>query len=155
MKHRISEFFAGLLFGVGLILAGMTDPGKVLGFLDVFGAWDPSLALVMGGAIAVGALGFALAKKRNTNFFGGALNWPSSDQIDTRLLLGAALFGVGWGMAGFCPGPALVSLGAGQTKAAVFVAFMGLGMLVYQLPKGRQPFKKALVQEGKDGLSQR
>ncbi len=155
MKHRISEFFAGLLFGVGLILAGMTDPGKVLGFLDVFGAWDPSLALVMGGAIAVGALGFALAKKRNTNFFGGALNWPSSDQIDTRLLLGAALFGVGWGLAGFCPGPALVSLGAGQTKAAVFVAFMGLGMLVYQLPKGRQPFKKALVQEGKDGLSQR
>jgi uncharacterized membrane protein YedE/YeeE len=155
MKHRISEFFVGLLFGVGLILAGMTDPGKVLGFLDVFGAWDPSLALVMGGAIAVGALGFALAKKRNTNFFGGALNWPSSDQIDTRLLLGAALFGVGWGLAGFCPGPALVSLGAGQTKAAVFVAFMGLGMLVYQLPKGRQPFKKALVQEGKDGLSQR
>jgi len=139
MKHRISEFFAGLLFGVGLILAGMTDPGKVLGFLDVFGAWDPSLALVMGGAIAVGALGFALAKKRSTNFFGGALNWPTSDQIDTRLLLGAALFGVGWGLAGFCPGPALVSLGAGQIKAAGFVAFMGLGMLVYQLPKGQLP----------------
>ncbi len=131
--NRISEFAVGLLFGIGLILSGMTDPGKVIGFLDLFGAWDPSLALVMGGAILVGAVAFALAKKLTTTFLGGALRLPSSDVIDQPLVLGSLLFGAGWGLAGFCPGPALVSLGAGQPKAAVFVLAMLAGMLVFEV----------------------
>lgn len=133
MKHRLSEFFVGLLFGVGLLLSGMTDPGKVIGFLDLFGAWDPSLALVMGGAIFVGIFAFSIAKKRTVNFFGGALRMPKTDQIDKRLLIGAVLFGAGWGLAGFCPGPALVSLFAGQAKAAIFVGFMIGGMVIFEI----------------------
>jgi uncharacterized membrane protein YedE/YeeE len=130
--NRVSEFLVGLLFGLGLLLSGMTDPGKVLGFLDLFGAWDPSLAFVMGGAIAVGLFAFALAKKRSTAFLGGAMQLPTSKDIDRRLVLGGVTFGVGWGLAGFCPGPGLVSLAAGQPKAAVFVAAMVAGMLVFE-----------------------
>lgn len=137
MKHRISEFVVGLIFGIGLILSGMTDPGKVIGFLDLFGAWDPSLALVMGGAILVGAFAFALAKKRTTTFLGGALHLPDARDIDKRLLLGSLVFGVGWGLAGFCPGPAIVSLGAGQPKAVVFVLAMLAGMLLFELSEQR------------------
>ena len=133
MKHRISEFFVGLLFGLGLILSGMTDPSKVIGFLDIFGLWDPSLALVMGGAIAVGFFAFALAKKRDVNFLGGALHLPTSSQIDKPLVIGAVLFGAGWGVAGFCPGPALVSLASGQIKAAAFVVFMLAGMQLFEM----------------------
>ena len=133
MKHRISEFFVGLLFGLGLILSGMTDPSKVIGFLDIFGLWDPSLALVMGGAIAVGFFAFALAKKRTVNFLGGALHLPTSSQIDKPLVIGAVLFGAGWGVAGFCPGPALVSLASGQIKAAAFVVFMLAGMQLFEI----------------------
>ena len=137
MKHRISEFAVGLLFGIGLILSGMTDPGKVIGFLDLTGAWDPSLALVMGGAILVGVFAFALAKKRTTTFLGGALQLPSSNDIDKRLLAGSLLFGVGWGLAGFCPGPAIVSLGSGQPKAAVFVLAMLVGMALFEWSERR------------------
>jgi uncharacterized membrane protein YedE/YeeE len=133
MKHRISEFLVGLLFGLGLILSGMTDPSKVLGFLDIFGVWDPSLALVMGGAIAVGLFAFAMAKKRTVNFLGGALHLPTSRQIDKPLVIGAVLFGAGWGLAGFCPGPALVSLASGQIKAVEFVVFMVAGMQLFEL----------------------
>ena len=133
MQHRISEFLVGLLFGLGLILSGMTDPSKVIGFLDIFGLWDPSLALVMGGAIAVGFFAFALAKKRTINFLGGALQLPTSSQIDKPLVIGAVLFGAGWGLAGFCPGPALVSLASGQIKAAVFVLFMLAGMQLFEM----------------------
>ena len=99
MQHRISEFFVGLLFGLGLIISGMTDPGKVIGFLDISGAWDPSLALVMAGAIAVGFFAFAIAKKRTVNFLSGALHLPKSNQIDKPLIIGAVLFGAGWGLA--------------------------------------------------------
>jgi uncharacterized membrane protein YedE/YeeE len=130
--HRISEFIVGLLFGLGLMLSGMTDPSKVLGFLDLFGAWDPSLMLVMGGAIAVGFFAFAVAQKRTTNFLGGALHLPTSSQIDQRLVLGSLVFGAGWGLAGFCPGPALVSMAAGQDKALVFVVAMVFGMIAYE-----------------------
>lgn len=137
MKHRISEFVVGLIFGIGLILSGMTDPGKVIGFLDLFGAWDPSLALVMGGAILVGVFAFALAKKRTTTFLGGALHLPASRDIDKRLIAGSLLFGTGWGLAGFCPGPAIVSLGAGQPKAVVFVLAMLAGMLLFELSEQR------------------
>ena len=137
MKHRISEFAVGLIFGIGLILSGMTDPSKVIGFLDLFGAWDPSLALVMGGAILVGVFAFALAKKRTTTFFGGALRLPTSTAIDKRLLVGGLLFGVGWGLAGFCPGPALVSMGLGQPKALLFVLAMLSGMVLFELAERR------------------
>ena len=133
MQHRISEFLVGLLFGLGLILSGMTDPGKVLGFLDISGMWDPSLALVMAGAIAVGFFAFALAKKRTANFLGGALHLPNSNQIDKPLVVGAMLFGAGWGLAGFCPGPGLVSLASGNLKGAVFVALMLVGMQLFEL----------------------
>ena len=131
--HRITEFFVGLLFGLGLLLSCMTDPAKVLGFLDLFGIWDPSLAFVMGGAIAVGFFAFALARKRTTNFMGGALHLPKSTQIDKRLLIGGLTFDAGWGLAGFCPGPGIVSMGSGELKAAVFVAAMLFGMAIFEI----------------------
>lgn len=128
-----AAFFAGLVFGVGLLVSGMTDPGKVQGFLDVAGAWDPSLAFVMAGAIAVGVFAFALASRRARAFLGGAMRLPQRRDIDHRLVGGSIVFGIGWGLAGFCPGPALVSLGSGEAKAAVFVAGMLAGMLAYTL----------------------
>lgn len=131
--NRIIEFVVGLLFGWGLLLSGMTDPGKVQGFLDLFGPWDPSLAFVMGGAIAVGLFAFALAKKRTRTFLGGALQLPSSRDIDKPLVVGSLIFGAGWGLAGFCPGPGIVSMAAGQPKAIVFVAAMLVGMLAFKL----------------------
>lgn len=130
---RMSEFVVGLLFGVGLMASGMTDPGKVIGFLDLFGTWDPSLALVMGGAIAVGFFAFALAKKRTTTFLGGVLSVPTNTHMDKPLVIGSLLFGVGWGLGGFCPGPALVSMADGQSKATLFVAAMLVGMLAFEL----------------------
>jgi uncharacterized membrane protein YedE/YeeE len=130
---RISEFVVGLMFGVGLMASGMTDPGKVIGFLDLFGAWDPSLALVMGGAVVVGFFAFALAKKRTTTFLGGALRFPTSTQMDKPLVIGSLLFGAGWGLGGFCPGPALVSMADGQAKAMLFVGAMLVGMLGFEL----------------------
>jgi uncharacterized protein len=129
---RAIEFLVGLLFGWGLLLSGMTDPGKVQGFLDLFGAWDPSLALVMGGAIAVGFFAFALAKKRTVTFAGGVLKLPTSRDIDQRLVVGSLIFGAGWGLAGFCPGPAIVSMASGQAKAVVFVLAMLGGMLLFK-----------------------
>jgi uncharacterized protein len=126
-----AAFGAGLVFGIGLILSGMTDPGKVIGFLDVFGNWDPSLAFVMGGAILVGFFAFALAQKRAQTFLGSALHLPQNRDIDNRLVGGSLVFGIGWGLGGFCPGPALVSFGSGQEKAAIFVAAMLGGMLLY------------------------
>ena len=131
--YRLTEFLVGLLFGLGLMLSGMTDPGKVIGFLDLFGAWDPSLALVMGGAILVGFFAFTIAKKRTTTFLGGVLRIPSNMDIDKKLLVGSLLFGAGWGLAGFCPGPALVSMADGQPKSLVFVLAMLAGMLGFEL----------------------
>lgn len=127
----VAAFAAGLVFGVGLILSGMTDPGKVIGFLDVAGKWDPSLGFVMGGAVLVGLFAFALARRRARTFLGGAMHLPASRDIDNRLVGGSLVFGIGWGLAGFCPGPALVSFGSGQEKAAIFVAAMLGGMLIY------------------------
>lgn len=128
--QRVIEFVIGLLFGWGLLLAGMADPGKVLGFLDIAGAWDPSLALVMGGAIAVGFFAFANAKKRTRTLLGQAIELPSKDRIDWRLVLGSLLFGAGWGLAGICPGPGIVLAGQGHAQGLVFVAAMVAGMLV-------------------------
>ena len=131
--HRLVEFVVGMLFGLGLLLSGMTDPGKIIGFLDIFGNWDPSLAFVMAGAIAVGFFAFGLAKKRTTTILGGALRLPTASHIDKRLIIGSTVFGVGWGLAGFCPGPALVSMASGQIQAAWFVAAMIAGMLAFEL----------------------
>ena len=127
----LASFAAGLVFGLGLILSGMTDPGKVIGFLDIAGTWDPSLAFVMGGAILVGVLAFGLAGRRAQAFLGGAMELPARRDIDARLVLGSVVFGIGWGLAGFCPGPALVAFGSGVDQAALFVAAMLAGMLVY------------------------
>jgi uncharacterized membrane protein YedE/YeeE len=134
---RITEFAVGLLFGLGLILSGMTDPGKVLGFLDLAGVWDPSLALVMGGAIAVGIGAFAVARKRTVAFLGGAMQLPTSQSIDRRLVIGSLVFGAGWGLAGFCPGPALVAAGAGHWQAWLFTLAMVAGMWVHELSAQR------------------
>lgn len=131
--YRITEFAVGLMFGVGLMASGMTDPGKVIGFLDLFGAWDPSLALVMGGAVVVGFFAFSLAKKRTSTFLGGVLRFPTNTQMDKPLLIGSLMFGAGWGLGGFCPGPALVSMADGQPKAMLFVTAMLIGMLGFEL----------------------
>lgn len=131
--YRVVEFFVGLLFGMGLMLSGMTDPGKVIGFLDLWGNWDPSLALVMGGAILVGFFAFNLAKKRTATLLGGTLRLSNDNRIDRRLVIGSLLFGAGWGLAGFCPGPALVSMADGQPKALIFVCAMVLGMVGFAL----------------------
>lgn len=133
-----ASLLAGLLFGLGLILSGMTNPAKVLGFLDLAGAWDPSLALVMVGAIAVGLVAFALARRRETTLLGLPLRLPTASAIDRRLVVGSLTFGVGWGLAGFCPGPALVALGMGELKAVVFVAAMLAGMGLFELIERRR-----------------
>ena len=128
---RLSEFIVGLLFGSGLLLSGMTDPGKVLGFLDLAGLWDPSLALVMGGAIAVGVFAFAAARRRNQSWTGEHMELPAIAVIDRRLIVGGMLFGIGWGIGGFCPGPALVALGSGLASAWIFVIAMLAGMALH------------------------
>ena len=128
---NIFGFVSGLVFGLGLILAGMTDPLKIKGFLDLAGAWDPSLALVMGGAIALGVFVFARAAKRKRSWSGATMEIPANRTIDRRLVFGGVLFGVGWGIGGFCPGPALVALGSGMGAAGIFVAAMLAGMVVH------------------------
>jgi uncharacterized protein len=133
----LTSLLAGLVFGLGLILSGMADPAKVLAFLDLAGPWDPSLALVMVGAIAVGLVAFAMAGRRDRTLLGLALKLPVARQIDGRLVGGSLLFGAGWGLAGFCPGPALVALGMGELKAVVFVAAMLAGMGVFELLERR------------------
>lgn len=124
---------AGLIFGLGLIVAGMANPAKVLGFLDIGGLWDPSLALVMAAAVAIATLGFTWAKKRKVSLLGQPLQLPTSNRIDRRLIGGSLLFGAGWGLAGICPGPALVLLGAGVFKGVIFVAAMVAGMAIFSL----------------------
>ena len=126
-------FFSGLIFGIGLIVAGMANPAKVLGFLDLAGMWDPSLALVMAGAIAVGSVAFQLTKRRTLSLLGLSLQLPDARQIDRRLIVGSAVFGVGWGLAGICPGPGLVLLGSGELFGLVFVIAMLLGMGAFEL----------------------
>jgi uncharacterized membrane protein YedE/YeeE len=132
MRLTLTSLLAGLVFGLGLIVSGMANPAKVLGFLDLAGAWDPSLALVMVGAIAVGSVAFAVAGRRTRSLIGAEMKLPSARHIDRRLVVGSTLFGIGWGLAGFCPGPALVALGLGEIKALVFVAAMLVGMGVFE-----------------------
>ena len=129
--YVLTALLSGLVFGLGLIVSGMANPAKVLGFLDLAGAWDPSLALVMAGAILVGFFAFLVAKNRTRSFIGAEMKLPTASAIDRRLLPGSALFGAGWGVAGFCPGPGLVALGMGEPKALVFVAAMLVGMVIF------------------------
>ena len=131
--NTVSAFIGGLVFGIGLIIAGMANPAKVLAFLDVAGNWDPSLALVMAGAIGVGVIAFTIAKKRKTSMLGLPMQLPNTTHIDARLLIGSTLFGVGWGLAGICPGPALVLLGTGTMKSVIFVVALLMGMALFEL----------------------
>ncbi|MDH2431487.1 YeeE/YedE family protein [Pokkaliibacter sp. MBI-7] len=142
MKN-LSSFISGLVFGIGLLLAGMANPAKVLGFLDLAGVWDPSLALVMGGAIAVGLIAFTLAKRRSYSLLQVRMQLPNSRVIDQPLVVGALLFGIGWGIAGVCPGPAIVAMGAGVPQALIFVAAMMTGMLAFELRKSHIQRKRA------------
>jgi uncharacterized protein len=130
---NLIALLSGLIFGLGLILAGMADPAKVLAFLDVEGAWDPSLVLVMGGAAGVASLAFAVARRRHLSYLGAEMQIPDSRVIDRRLVLGSLAFGIGWGMVGICPGPALVLLGSGSAKGIVFVGAMLLGMGIFAM----------------------
>ena len=132
MLKNIIGLFAGLLFGIGLLISGMTDPAKVQGFLDVFGAWDISLALVMGGGLIVALVGVQLAKRQQSSWIGTSIDMPSKTNINKKLLIGAMLFGIGWGLVGICPGPGIVLLGTGQWQAYVFIPAMIVGMLMYQ-----------------------
>ena len=133
MKYSVTSLLAGLIFGLGLMVSGMANPEKVLGFLDIAGLWDPSLAFVMGGTIIVGLVAFAVARRRTLSFLGFTMKMPANNRIEPRLVIGSMMFGIGWGIAGFCPGPALVALGAGEIKAVVFVASMVAGMMAFEL----------------------
>lgn len=136
--HIVIALLVGLLFGVGLIVSGMTDPAKVIGFLDLAGNWDPSLGLVMGGAILVGLVAFRFASGRTRSLLGDVMRLPTASQIDRRLVLGGLAFGAGWGLAGYCPGPALASLAGGSTKTWLFVVAMLAGMAIFELLERRK-----------------
>lgn len=129
----LAALISGLVFGLGLMVSGMANPAKVLGFLDIAGRWDPSLAFVMAGAIAVGSVAFWFAKRRKKSLLGLPMQIPAGSSVTARLVLGSAVFGIGWGLAGFCPGPALVAMGAGFPKAWGFVAAMVAGMIVFEI----------------------
>ena len=129
----LTAFIVGLVFGIGLIVSGMTDPSKVLGFLDLAGPWDPSLAFVMGGAILVGLLAFRIAGRRERSLLGEPLRLPTATRIDRRLVLGSLAFGAGWGLAGYCPGPALASQAAGHVEPPIFTVAMLAGMSLFEL----------------------
>jgi uncharacterized membrane protein YedE/YeeE len=140
----LASFACGLLFGIGLLISGMTDTQKVLGFLDLFGAWDATLAFVMAGAVAVSSAGFALARQRGQPAFAVRHLWPTREDVDTPLVAGAALFGLGWGLVGLCPGPALVNLAGLGVPIIVFVAAMAAGMFGYDLLRERRPTPRAI-----------
>ena len=131
--QMLMALLTGLVFGLGLILAGMTNPSKVIGFLDLAGKWDPSLAFVMGGAILVGVLAFRFATTRSQAILGGSMQMPTARDIDRRLILGALAFGAGWGLAGYCPGPALASLATDGSKPLIFTMAMLAGMVIFEI----------------------
>ena len=134
----IASLLAGLVFGLGLLVSGMANPAKVLGFLDIAGAWDPSLAFVMVGAIAVGFVAFRLARQRALSFLGAEMRLSNETGIDARLIVGNTLFGIGWGIAGFCPAPAVVAVGTGSPRALVFVVAMLAGMAIFEFIERRR-----------------
>lgn len=131
--HWLVSGLTGILFGLGLVISGMANPAKVIGFLDLSQPWDPSLMFVMAGAIAVGLPGFWWIKRRNSTILGQPLHWPDNTRVDRNLLVGAFLFGAGWGLGGFCPGPALVAAGSLMTEGLVFLAAMLAGMYAFSI----------------------
>jgi uncharacterized membrane protein YedE/YeeE len=133
MRQSISSYVAGLLFGIGLLVSGMANPATVLGFFDVAGLWNPTLALVMAGGLSVTALGYRWCLKRSGPLCAATYQLPGGTQVDARLMLGSALFGLGWGLAGYCPGPAVLAAAGGLTEAALFSAAMLGGMLAWKL----------------------
>lgn len=136
MNSALAGFVAGLIFAIGLAISGMTQPGKVTAFLDIFGNWDPSLAFVMLGAITVHAVLYRVIRQRSTPLFAPTFFIPTRSDLDPRLLGGAALFGIGWGVGGFCPGPAVTSLASGHPSVITFVASMLGGMFLYKIADG-------------------
>ena len=139
----ITAALAGLILGFGLILSGMANPAKVVGFLDVTGLWDPSLALVMGGGLIVGAIGFALLRRQHHTLLGEPLNLPTNHVINGRLIAGSVLFGIGWGLTGICPGPGLVLLGAGVQAGIVYIIALLAGMTIYSVVEwARHPHRR-------------
>jgi uncharacterized membrane protein YedE/YeeE len=142
--HIVMALVAGLVFGLGLIVSGMTDPSRVVGFLDLAGRWDPSLAFVMGGAILVGLVAFRFAAGRDRSLLGDVMRLPGATRIDRRLVLGGLVFGAGWGLAGYCPGPALASLAAGGSKPLIFSAAMLAGMVIFEVLE-RLPARRKLT----------
>jgi uncharacterized membrane protein YedE/YeeE len=133
MPSILIALASGLIFGIGLVISQMTNPAKVQNFLDIAGTWDPSLAFVMGGAIPVAAIGFYLSRQRRKPVFAEKFNRPAQSGIDLRLIAGAVLFGIGWGLVGFCPGPALAALQSGRHEVFIFAGAMIAGMLVYRI----------------------
>ena len=133
MKNNITAAIVGSIFALGLGIAGMTDPQKVLSFLDIFGGWDPSLAFVMGGAISIHFLFYRLAKNWTNPVFSKEWHIPKNQKLSRSLVLGALIFGIGWGLAGFCPGPGLASIATLEARPLVFVAGMLLGMLGFRV----------------------
>jgi uncharacterized membrane protein YedE/YeeE len=145
-----ASFACGFVFGLGLLISGMVQPAKVLAFLDIFGAWDPSLAIVMGVALIVTYFGYALARERGRPVLAPASLWPTTTDIDGRLLLGSVLFGLGWGLVGLCPGPAIEALVSLSPAVIVFVVAMAVGMLAHGAWERRlaAPAQKALTADG-------
>jgi uncharacterized protein len=139
--RNMSSFLAGLLFGVGLIVSGMANPAKVLGFLDLAGHWDPSLAFVMIGAIALASIGFFASRHTGKPLLDDTRHLPTKKKIDVQLIVGSAIFGAGWGIAGFCPGPVMVAVGAGKTEAVIFLSAMLAGMLAFNLFDARRTIR--------------
>jgi uncharacterized membrane protein YedE/YeeE len=148
MPLVLASFACGLIFGAGLLISGMTDPIKVLGFLDLFGAWDATLAFVMAGAVAVSSLGFALARRRAAPVLAAQQLWPTRKDIDAPLVAGSALFGLGWGLVGLCPGPALVNLAGLSWPVIAFVVAMGAGMIGHDLLRERRASSRAMADAG-------
>lgn len=132
------SFLSGLIFGMGLLLSGMSNPAKIIGFLNITGKWDPSLVFVMIGAITIGFLAFSYAKRVKKTITGLEISLSSNQKIDKKLIIGSLLFGIGWGLVGFCPGPAIVALGAAKLKALYFSIAMVIGMIIYDFFNTRE-----------------
>ena len=155
MLTVIASFLCGLIFGFGLLISGMTDPMKVLGFLDILGPWDPTLAFVMIGAVAVSAAGFAFARRRGTPDLASQTVWPAQGRIDASLVAGSVMFGIGWGLVGLCPGPAIENLGTLSPRVVLFVVAMALGLMLQEAWQRRarvvRPRDGAAIAEAVDG----
>ena len=146
MMGKLAIFAAGLLFGAGVTVSGMVNPMKVLNFMDLFGGWDPTLAFVMGGGLIVTLVGYRIVLARGAPLFAPAFNLPVARAVDAKLVAGAALFGLGWGLTGFCPGPAVASLVFGHAESFMFVAAMAVGMLGVRYARQRQQVRQELTE---------